>query len=73
VKVRPFVKREAGRSSMEFIRGKVAPWVLLYEEYVSLLGLTKIDLALRILGCGCRPAPLNAALSKLGAHQQRKG
>ncbi len=41
---------------MGFTLDKIVPWGRSYDEYVSMFGLTKADLGLRILGCGDGPA-----------------
>lgn len=51
---------------MGFTLEKVVPWGRSYDEYVSMFGLTEVDLGLRILGCGDGPAGFNSALTKRG-------
>jgi len=51
---------------MGFTLDKVVPWGRSYDEYVSMFGLTDVDLGLRILGCGDGPAAFNAVLTKQG-------
>lgn len=51
---------------MGFTLEKVVPWGRSYDEYVSMFGLTEVDLGLRILGCGDGPAAFNAVLTKQG-------
>lgn len=51
---------------MGFTLEKVVPWGRSYDEYVSMFGLTEVDLALRILGCGDGPAAFNSVLTKQG-------
>lgn len=51
---------------MGFALDKVVPWGRSYDEYVSMFGLAKTDLELRILGCGDGPAAFNSALNKRG-------
>ncbi|MBI1887717.1 MAG: class I SAM-dependent methyltransferase [Nitrosomonadales bacterium] len=53
---------------MGFTLEKVVPWGRSYDEYVSMFGLTEVDLGLRILGCGDGPAGFNAALTKRGGN-----
>ncbi len=49
---------------MGFTLDKVVPWGRSYDEYVSMFGLTEVDLGLRILGCGDGPAAFNSELTK---------
>lgn len=51
---------------MGFTLDKVVPWGRSYDEYVSMFGLSKDDLTLRILGCGDGPAAFNSLLTKCG-------
>ena len=53
---------------MGFTLEKVVPWGRSYDEYVSMFGLTEVDLGLRILGCGDGPAEFNSALTKRGGN-----
>jgi len=53
---------------MGFTLDKVVPWGRSYDEYVSMFGLTEVDLGLRILGCGDGPAGFNSALTKGGGN-----
>jgi len=51
---------------MGFTLEKVVPWGRSYDEYVSMFGLTEVDLGLCILGCGDGPAAFNSVLTKQG-------
>jgi len=51
---------------MAFTLDKVVPWGRSYAEYINMFGLTKADLACRILGCGDGPAEFNTELTKRG-------
>lgn len=51
---------------MGFTLEKVVPWGRSYDEYVSMFGLTEVDLGLRILGCGDGPAAFNSVQTKQG-------
>jgi hypothetical protein len=53
---------------MGFTLEKVVPWGRSYDEYVSMFGLTEVDLGLRILGCGDGPAAFNSVLTKQGGN-----
>lgn len=53
---------------MGFTLDKVVPWGRSYDEYVSMFGLTEVDLGLRMLGCGDGPAGFNSALTKRGGN-----
>ena len=53
---------------MGFTLEKVVPWGRSYDEYVSMFGLTDVELGLRILGCGDGPAAFNSALTKRGGN-----
>lgn len=53
---------------MGFTLEKVVPWGRSYDEYVSMFGLSEVDLGLRILGCGDGPAAFNSALTKYGGN-----
>lgn len=53
---------------MGFTLAKVVPWGRSYEEYVSMFGLTEVDLGLRILGCGDGPAAFNSVLTQRGGN-----
>ena len=53
---------------MGFTLDKVVPWGRSYDEYVSMFGLTELDLGFRILGCGDGPAAFNSALTKRGGN-----
>lgn len=53
---------------MAFTLEKVVPWGRSYDEYVSMFGLTEVDLRLRILGCGDGPAAFNSVLTKQGGN-----
>lgn len=53
---------------MGFTLEKVVPWGRSYDEYVSMFDLTKVDLRLRILGCGDGPAAFNCVFSKRGGN-----
>jgi hypothetical protein len=53
---------------MGFTLDKVVPWGRSYDEYVSMFGLTEVDLGLRILGCGDGPAAFNSVLTKQGGN-----
>lgn len=53
---------------MGFTLEKIVPWGRSYDEYVSMFGLTEVDLGLRILGCGDGPAAFNAVLTKRGGN-----
>jgi hypothetical protein len=53
---------------MGFTLEKVVPWGRSYDEYVSMFGLTEVDLGLRILGCGDGPAGFNSALTQCGGN-----
>ncbi len=53
---------------MGFTLEKVVPWGRSYEEYVSMFGLSEVDLGLRILGCGDGPAAFNTVLTKQGGN-----
>ena len=53
---------------MGFTLEKVVPWGRSYDEYVSMFGLSEVDLGLSILGCGDGPAEFNSALTKYGGN-----
>jgi hypothetical protein len=51
---------------MGFTLDTIVPWGRSYEEYVTMFGLSELDLQWRILGCGDGPAAFNAVLTRLG-------
>ena len=53
---------------MGFTLDKVVPWGRSYDEYVSMFGLTEVDIGFRMLGCGDGPAGFNSALTKRGGN-----
>jgi hypothetical protein len=50
-----------------FTLEQVVPWGRSFDEYRAMFGLTNLDLAGRILGCGDGPASFNAGATRRGA------
>jgi hypothetical protein len=51
---------------MPFQLAEAVPWGRSFDEYVAMFGLSRHDLASRILGCGDGPASFNAELTTRG-------
>lgn len=66
--MRPLTYPVQAESSMGFTLEKVVPWGRSYDEYVSMFGLTEVELGLRILGCGDGPAAFNSVLTQQGGN-----
>src|SRR5579862_9179827 len=52
--------------SMPITYDSIVPWGRSYDEYVAMFGLSEVDLARSILGCGDGPAGFNATMCVRG-------